>query len=261
MNLFFLHLLPQLCAKLYCDRHMKISLEAVQMMYTALHIFFGDDKSWLEKMPKTVGGNSGYKPTHVNHPMTQWVAKSYAHFAYTAALALAICDEMSYRAVIRQREMEAELRVQKMVSQSLSDSESTSSSPRIKLPPKHSQSTMPRNALGVPVPRVRRHIIALLDACPVAFRERNEWENPPLCMPAEYRVNGGATMEDVVESYQRYVACDKEDWVLHRTGYKKVADYIIKYRNPLRRHPEYINEDGTYVEEGSLPADVAPVAV
>lgn len=38
-----------------------------------------------------------YKPTHIHHPLTKWVAKSPSNFYYTKMFALAACYEYTFR--------------------------------------------------------------------------------------------------------------------------------------------------------------------
>ena len=89
MNIFFLSLDPDECARLYCDQHViKILLEIVQMLYTAWH--FSDNKNHLNQAPYNKSGTQrGYRPAHPNHPMCKWVRANYG-FAASIGMALAI---------------------------------------------------------------------------------------------------------------------------------------------------------------------------
>ena len=86
MNIFFLSLDPNECARLYCDQHViKILLEVVQMLYTAWNL------SGLEyRAPyNRARTRRGYRSAHVNHPMCMWVRANYG-FAARLAVALAV---------------------------------------------------------------------------------------------------------------------------------------------------------------------------
>lgn len=68
MNIFVLDRDPALAAKYHCDRHVpKMILESTQMLSTVL--------------------DGPYKPTHVNHPCTKWVAESRSNAAWLISLA------------------------------------------------------------------------------------------------------------------------------------------------------------------------------
>ena len=65
MNIFFLSLDPNECARLYCDQHVvKILLEIVQMLYTAWHLS-GFASRIAEEAPFNKSGTQrGYRPSH-----------------------------------------------------------------------------------------------------------------------------------------------------------------------------------------------------
>ena len=89
MNIFFLSLNPNECARLYCDQHViKILLEIVQMLYTAWHVSGLRDHEVLAPYNRA-GTRRGYRPAHVNHPMCKWVRTQY-RFAASVAVALAM---------------------------------------------------------------------------------------------------------------------------------------------------------------------------
>jgi len=94
MNIFFLSLDPDECAKLYCDQHViKILLEIVQMLYTAWHI--SGEKDILSGAPFNKSGTQrGYRPAHPNHPMCMWVRGNYG---YAASIAMALAIEYTRR--------------------------------------------------------------------------------------------------------------------------------------------------------------------
>ena len=88
MNIFFLSLDPEACAKLYCDQHViKILLEIVQMLYTAWHFSGGTD--WNNKS-RTL---RGYK---VAHPMCLWVRSSKEAYNFATDLGLALAIELYF---------------------------------------------------------------------------------------------------------------------------------------------------------------------
>lgn len=86
MNIFFLSLVPSLCASYYYDKHVgKILLEIAQMMCTIAAIKEKGDKAIL------------YKPTHRNHPVTLWVGKNRENWLWVHSLADALHEEFKYR--------------------------------------------------------------------------------------------------------------------------------------------------------------------
>lgn len=86
MNIFFLSLDPEECAKMHCDKHViKLLLESVQILCAAHHVH-----------------NNGtytppYKLTHKNHPCTVWVRQSIANYWWLCKLTVSLCREYTYR--------------------------------------------------------------------------------------------------------------------------------------------------------------------
>jgi hypothetical protein len=94
MNIFFLSLLPDECAKLYCDQHViKILLEIVQMLYTAWHTS-GSDWYRSNAPYNRARTQRGYRPSHAGHPMCQWVRENYR---YAACIGMALAIEYKRR--------------------------------------------------------------------------------------------------------------------------------------------------------------------
>lgn len=76
---------PSNCAKQMCDRHLiKQILECAQLISTTASKYVSNFTPF-------------YKPTHVNHPITKWIQKSYANFMYTLCYFLQCCKEYTYR--------------------------------------------------------------------------------------------------------------------------------------------------------------------
>ena len=97
MNIFFLSLDPETCAKLYCDQHViKILLEIVQMLYTAWH--FSGGTNWNARAPYNKSRTlRGYKVAHPNHPMCLWVRSSKEAYNFATDLGLALAIEYNKR--------------------------------------------------------------------------------------------------------------------------------------------------------------------
>jgi hypothetical protein len=90
MNLFILSRNIQECAALMFDKHLvKIILEAVQMLCTAIHIL--DLNSELHTKVKL------YKIAHKNHPVTVWIRTSLENYLWTLDLVEAMHEEWKYR--------------------------------------------------------------------------------------------------------------------------------------------------------------------
>lgn len=92
MNLFFLHKNVRKSVRDYSNQHVvKILLEAVQLLYAAHHTH-GGHKILNDEAP-----NGGYRATHLNHPMTKWVASSPANYAMACKYAQCLVDEYGRR--------------------------------------------------------------------------------------------------------------------------------------------------------------------
>lgn len=83
MNIFAVHEDPKVAARMLCDRHVvKMILESVQMLSTVIH------KS----------GESGpTKPTHHNHPCTQWAGCSRENYMWLWEHLGELCTEYTSR--------------------------------------------------------------------------------------------------------------------------------------------------------------------
>jgi hypothetical protein len=81
MNIFVLHPNPISAASYHCDQHLhKMILESAQMLSTAMHKRFAQDNVPLGL----------YKPTHTNHPCTQWIQKYKSNMMWVIDL----CTEL-----------------------------------------------------------------------------------------------------------------------------------------------------------------------
>lgn len=98
MNLFWLSRNLKRNARYHCDQHVvKMPLEAVQLLYTAV-ILLSPDSSWRENAPwNKAGTERGYKATHVNHPLAIWVRQSKTNYLHCADYALSLCAEYKKR--------------------------------------------------------------------------------------------------------------------------------------------------------------------
>lgn len=86
MNIFYLDKTPSLAAAYHCDKHVvKMILETAQMLSAAHHHY---DSLWRDKV---------YKPTHINHPMTQWVIAKPVHYYWARRLLWCLLYEYSER--------------------------------------------------------------------------------------------------------------------------------------------------------------------
>lgn len=88
MNIFFLDLDPVKSAQAHGDKHVvKMPLEAAQMLCTVWH-HYGTDNLTRDFL---------YKPTHLSHPCTQWVAANASNYEWTFCYYRALCEEFEYR--------------------------------------------------------------------------------------------------------------------------------------------------------------------
>lgn len=86
MNIFYLHHNPTKAAQMLCDVHVrKMLLESVQIL-SSTYMNHG-----------VVPGRKVYKPTHLGHPCTQWVAESPAHYKWLWMHAVALGKENEFR--------------------------------------------------------------------------------------------------------------------------------------------------------------------
>jgi hypothetical protein len=93
MNIFFLHLFPVDCARLYFNKHcIKIILEITQMLYTAHWVGETDWEAHRSSL-----GLEPYRKTHPNHPMSLWVRETWMNYYYALSLGLALCREYTRR--------------------------------------------------------------------------------------------------------------------------------------------------------------------
>lgn len=83
MNIFVTSEDPKQCARMLDDQRLvKMVLETAQLLSTAMHL---------------VGGIGCYRPTHANHPCTQWVAKCRGNYLWTLWLFDELCLEYENR--------------------------------------------------------------------------------------------------------------------------------------------------------------------
>lgn len=85
MNIFFLHLIPSICAIYHVDKHVvKMILETAQLLCTA-HLLSDSDYT------------PPYKLTHKNHPCAKWVRESLENYNWLVQLGKELCKEYTYR--------------------------------------------------------------------------------------------------------------------------------------------------------------------
>jgi hypothetical protein len=119
MNVFFLSMLPAICAKMHGDLHLiKMILETTQLLSTCYRFLYGErpnirtkklrekmelenpikieDDSWIVKCTKECG-KSPYKMTHYNHGCSIWARERQANFIWLAKLGLELCKEKMIR--------------------------------------------------------------------------------------------------------------------------------------------------------------------
>lgn len=88
MNIFFLHLLPEICAQMHLDKHViKMILETAQLLSSAHHMTKSEGTTYVPK----------YKLTHQKHPSSIWTRHSVANYTWLAQLGLELCKEYTYR--------------------------------------------------------------------------------------------------------------------------------------------------------------------
>lgn len=96
MNLFWLSRNMRRNARYHCDQHMKMSLEAVQLLYTAWWMLYPSGE-WIKNAPLAKNGMHGYKATHQNGSLAKWVRASRENYLMTVNYALHVCYENTKR--------------------------------------------------------------------------------------------------------------------------------------------------------------------
>ena len=85
MNIFHLDPDPFLCARYHADIHMKMLMEAGQIMATAHHLAGGSPP------PDT------FRPAFVHHPCCRWAAESLQNYLWLGELGMHLCREYTER--------------------------------------------------------------------------------------------------------------------------------------------------------------------
>lgn len=84
MNIFVLDKNPVLAARYHVDKHVvKMVLETAQLLSNAHRIWDGNTEV--------------YKPTHINHPCSKWVAENRNNYLWTYQLFAALSSEYTFR--------------------------------------------------------------------------------------------------------------------------------------------------------------------
>ena len=83
MNIFVLHPMPDVAARMQCDKHVsKMTLETAQMLCTVIN---------------ELGGTSPYKSAHVNHPCSVWARETMGNFIWLWEHGMALAKEYTDR--------------------------------------------------------------------------------------------------------------------------------------------------------------------
>ena len=83
MNIFVLHPMPDIAARMQCDRHVvKMTLETAQMLSTAIN---------------ELGGQAPYKSAHVNHPCSVWARETLSNFEWLWEHGINLAQEYTAR--------------------------------------------------------------------------------------------------------------------------------------------------------------------
>jgi hypothetical protein len=83
MNIFVLHPMPDVAARMQCDKHVpKMTLETAQMLCTVIN---------------ELGGQAPYKSAHVNHPCSVWARETLGNFLWLWEHGMALAKEYTER--------------------------------------------------------------------------------------------------------------------------------------------------------------------
>jgi hypothetical protein len=110
MNVFFLSLIPSLCAKWHADKHVvKMLLEAMQILYTA-HWLSNSGEDWISTAPLNKSGSPGYKKISTpRHPSVLWVMETRANYQWLIDLGTELNKEYRLRYGDKEHAAEAHL--------------------------------------------------------------------------------------------------------------------------------------------------------
>jgi hypothetical protein len=106
MNIFFLDHDPEIAASYHCDQHInKMLLESTQLLFNSYYIRFPGliDKSLKPEVRKALmddvfnGAPKVYRPTHLQHGCSKWVADRANNFDWLLELAKALAREFVVR--------------------------------------------------------------------------------------------------------------------------------------------------------------------
>lgn len=118
MNIFWLHLVASINASFHMDKHVsKMITESLQLLYSALHLYFKRNSFLLEETPyyaslaqdwsiviKEISDihpswneYRPYKLSHVGHPCLEWVLESRQNWIKLCDLTIELCNEYSRR--------------------------------------------------------------------------------------------------------------------------------------------------------------------
>jgi len=103
LNIFVLDLDPQRAATYHCDQHMKMALEAAQLISSAASVLSGKvlhvpgARGAVLTKPAQLPGL--YKPTHYNHGCCRWLRESVENLDWTIELGRALVAEKAVRGV------------------------------------------------------------------------------------------------------------------------------------------------------------------
>ena len=106
MNIFFLHMIPRICAEMHCDKHVcKLLIEYAQILSTTHRVLDGNLCIELSKNNRKLKrykldnekNDILYKSTHVNHPCTVWARQSVLNYTWLYELFVCLCDEYTKR--------------------------------------------------------------------------------------------------------------------------------------------------------------------
>ena len=93
MNIFFLHILPQICAEMHIDKHVvKMILETTQLLCSA-HYMANENNTPIY--------TPCYKLTHKNHPSSIWTRESKENYKWLCELGKELCKDINTHIVSR----------------------------------------------------------------------------------------------------------------------------------------------------------------
>ena len=221
LNVFFLDRKPRKCAKYHGDKHLnKMVTEYAQILSSVWHILYfdcqgtegedvhdqkdaHDEKQHYDEIKRSI-----YKKSHEKHPMVLWASKSLAHYNYVCDLGLALQQEKEVRIDNMQNLPAKQRKKWKNFHKSIPVIQFCKDNP----PPFH------------------------------LFVHKNDWLDPPKCMPEYLHNDENGIPFDVLESYRIFYSGNKVQIAkLRWEPYAKTPKFVARCQKYIQTRPDILS--------------------